>query len=264
MASVLQRATGSDPNGVNGDVTATFSTQALTPGSIIIVAVPLAFTTTAGLALPTDTAGNKYTQIKSIPGGTGNFVSMLWFIAHNSKAQASNIVTCNPDPGAVNMHAWETTGLINDQTFDKCVDIVATTGTALSSGATPGVSSANGLAFGVFCVDANDTYIIGSGWSNGQTVANTAFSSYSEEQVISAPGAYTATATASTSTTSLSVIMTFQAAGPLPLTKAQIPTRFVGPMALRHNKRFVTPTYVNLGAIVVQTLVVRTLLGVGQ
>jgi len=209
MANVIQRVSGQDNNGVNGDVTAVFGSNN-TKGNKIIVVAMIANTTPAGFAAPTDTRGNTYVQIGSFTNGT-SFTTQVWWETTNPIAAGANTVTCNPDTGACNLHAYEVSGLLPTQSFDKSSSTFGTVVTALTSGSTAATTVPNELLLGGFCVDGNDTYTVGGSFVNGVTEANTAFSSFTEEQIVGATGTYAATATASTGVVSLSVIMTFKA-----------------------------------------------------
>lgn len=210
--AVVQRAIGVDPNGSLGAVAATLlSTN--TAGNAIIACVTMAATSPAGEGVPTDTQGNTYTLLTTFSNGT-SFNSQAWYACYNIAGHAAgNVITSNPDVGAVNMHVWEVSGLVTTAAFDKSSSTFGST-TSLTSGATATTTVADELLIGVFSNDhLNESWTLGAGYSNllisGATQTN-AFSSASEEQIVAATGAYTATMTAGHAAANLGVIMTFK------------------------------------------------------
>lgn len=212
--SVVQRNIGYDPNGVNGSVTATFS-SANTAGNAIIVAIAIADTTTTGQATPTDTTGNTYTSLQNFSNGS-SFNAHAWFGCFNIAAHTSgNVVTSSPDLGACNMHIWEVSGLQTSSALDQFTKTFGST-TSLTTGATATTTTANELLLSLFSNDHNaETWTLGSGWSNllnSTSTQTNAFSSASEEKIVSATGAYTGTITAGHAASNLGSIMTFKGA----------------------------------------------------
>jgi hypothetical protein len=210
--SVVQRAIGVDPNGSNGYVAANFTNN--TAGNTIIVCIAIANTTTTGQVAPTDYAGNTYTLIGNFSGGT-QYTSQLWYIANNISAYTGANTVASGDVAASNIHIWEVAGLASTATLDKSASTKAASGTALVT-ASVTTTVANELILGVFCNDIlHETWTLGTGYSNLETSALTqpnAFSSASEENIVTATGNYTAAITAGHSSNNMKVIMTFKGA----------------------------------------------------
>ena len=139
---------------------------------------------------PTDTTGNTYTQIGPPGGfvaqgsgaGAGSFNGQKWWIAYNIAAGA-NTVTVSPDEGTTNIHIWEISGLAASRAFDKYAFAFQQSTTSLDTGATATTTYANELLLCVASDDANDTYTLGTNFTNLTTQSNTSFSSASEERI---------------------------------------------------------------------------------
>lgn len=171
--------------------------NALTANSTILIA----FAADAGATsanTPTDTAGNIYIRA---PGGKFNASHIgadleFWF-ANNTHTTASNKVTVTDNGGGVNsaviMEEW--LGLDPTNPFDQIAvtDSGASTGTALSSGATPTTTLANELVFTIGLTNngANDMSL-GTGFTNlTQTFTTSPMNLGIASKVVTSAGAQT-------------------------------------------------------------------------
>jgi hypothetical protein len=194
-------------------------------GNTIIVAMR-ASSVTPGITI-SDTLGNVYTQaIAQAHNSSGAWTSVIYY-AKNVKAGVNTVTATF---ATVNFHPWlavyEYSGLdatnLLDQTAGGDSGATQSTGAATSSVTT---TAAAELLFGVLGLNTSATETVAAGTGYTAQLQDTATSrGFTEIQMTTAVGSYSATATLSTADYWSIALATFKAAAPTNVTPLQIVT----------------------------------------
>lgn len=182
----------------------------ITSGHLILVAE----SSYDGMSLltPTDTKGNTFTKLVTQVAGSGESVTAIYSASAN--ASGADTVTCGISASNnIHCHVYEVEGVTStvDQTGTSTVSSTSLT-VSTSSSTTNAVDYL--LAF--FSDNGPSTYAVGSGWGDTEQSIDPGSdgdSAFSEDQIVVAAGAQTATATASVADTFANVIVALKASG---------------------------------------------------
>jgi hypothetical protein len=191
---------------------------AVTPGSLVIVAVAMGTSATpsTSVASVTDSAGQTWTRAGGAnPAGTKTSAE-LWYVANS---QAITSVTVNLSASCANCgHLHEVSGTSTGSPLDQVATNSGTSGTTVSTGTTGTTSVGSEFVAAILNDGAS-----GATWSAQTTgytnetsqVAHPTGMTANEQygwQIVSSTGAQSYAATASSSSTWAGVIATFEAA----------------------------------------------------
>jgi hypothetical protein len=170
-------------------------------GDAIIVTTMVGGTTTSSV---TDTLGNTYTKaVQTLSGGTDEIAI---FYALNSTGGADTVTAHYAVAnGFATVYIHEYAGVLTSAALDKTSSGTGS-GTAVSSGATAATTSANELLIGM----ATSDHTITAGES-GWNIRQNAGGNMSQDDVVSATGAYAATFTQNITGNWAAIIATFKA-----------------------------------------------------
>ena len=156
-------------------------------------------------SVPTDTFSNTY---QAGPTATNGNLKAFLYYAENITGGGANTVTWHLSASTtVTVFYLEYSGIATSGSLDQ-VSTGSGSGTSPSSGATPTTTQADELLFGFANAGGAVTYTAGASFTLRQTGTRAG----TEEQIVAATGAYTATFTIGTNTWACG-IATFKAAG---------------------------------------------------
>lgn len=222
--SILQRVGGNDPGGGGSSASAIMANN--TAGSTIIVIVTMGDSTAILMNKeqrpPTDTKLNTYYLCQNAGFNTTNTSGKRIYAAYNVPAGANTVnVLDNGNETAISV--YEVAGLPAYRAFDLAHVTNQGATTAYSSGASGTTSFANELILGTFAtVVAAGAITAGAGYSNGQTNSSTSYRLFTEEKIVAATGAQTATATGTVAEFVLSNVITFADTGITPVANVSV------------------------------------------
>ncbi len=196
MAIALVQSQTGTATGANTSQPATWAGNTTT-GNLIVVAVSVSVNTLNSVTSITDSQTNTYTRIRSTLYGSSAECE-LWY-AINITGGTLPTVTVNHTVSSVAFTMREYSGLATVSPLDKGISAVATTGTAMSSGATAATTQADELVLGYMASGGTTSYTLGTGYGNLTQVSNSSVTSGLEYLTVSSTGAQTSTATLSLS-----------------------------------------------------------------
>ena len=207
--SFVQSTTG---NATTSPTTTTAFAGSTTSGNLIVVTTADDSGLTTSVSAVADSKGNAYTQVVNISSSSS---MQIWY-AKNITGGASHTVSATWNTGNTGrcvLVAQEFSGCDTSNPLDQNTS-TGSTGTAVSSGASPTTTQAAELVVGGASHDAlASAFSLGSGYTNLGTVnvANCAVAM--ESKVVAATGAQTATFTIAASRTWICGVVTFKGAG---------------------------------------------------
>lgn len=208
--AVVQRKTAADAGGAASKITLAF-TSSVTAGNTIIIGLAMSDSTQVlfqqELHSPTDTLNNVYYFLYETGFNATSGVGVRWYAAYNI-AGGANTITVNDTANDTEAVAYEVSGLATYAAYDKAASANIAATTSYSSGASAATAFINELVLGGFGIATTGVVTVGAGYATAQQASGTSQSFTTEEKIISATGAQTATATG-TSTSGIASVITF-------------------------------------------------------
>jgi len=163
----------------------------------------------------TDTLGNTYAGSGGTAGdvtnNTAGFQTYL-YSAHNSAGGANTVTLAISGTGRIWMNIAEYSGLATSSTLDQTASATGASA-AIDSGATATTTQASELVIGVGGSNVDNTFTLGTGFSNLNVAAAGTNRVAMEGQVVSSTGTYNGTFTILTSTQWVGLVATYKGAG---------------------------------------------------
>jgi hypothetical protein len=214
MAAVFIQSAVAANNGNPTSIAVTF-TNKVQKGNFIFIAIAVDVTTANPVASIRDNLGNVYTKIAS----TASAASTLdrWYTKNIRGGKAITITATATSPATPdwNIIVREYSGVDINNPLDKSA-VATGSSTTPSSGASAATTTENEVVIGSNASDngTDQTYTLGAGYSNlvSKTDVVTFTDEGTEDKIISATGAQTATFTLGTSAGWVCAVDTFRAA----------------------------------------------------